>query len=225
MGQSASDLRDQNKKFENERERQIIEERIKILEKMVENHLEKVHQLILAGHLGDQEIQCGTVLSHFKQVNLKLEEEGSPDLDESIDEFFKKNFMKGLSKLLDLDVREVLGNSSVGEHESSSMFIVWKDNALIRCDVYTYRWNFTSKGVIEKVEGVVGLMMIQRVIDITKIDSQVFTCSITRQAEKLGVKAKKMIDEAFAALERVKDYQKQLKNIVDDGELPDTPDS
>lgn len=215
MGQSISAIRDEAEKAD-EKERQKMEERMQILEKMVNSHLDKEHQLVLAGQRGDQEIHSGTVVSHFKQVNLKMEDKESPDLDEAIDDFFEGSFMKGLGKLLHLGVRAVLGNSSMGEYDSSSMFIVWKDNALIRCDAYCYRWNFASKGVIEKVEGAVGILMIQRVINMTKTDPQVLTWAISRQASVLGdsSKAPKMIDEATAVMKKVAAFQKDLRKIV-----------
>ena len=66
------------------------------------------------------------------------------------------------------------------------MFIVWSDNALLRCDTYYYRWNFVSKSVINEIEGVTGCLLMKRVIDITKTDPQVLTWAITRMADRVN---------------------------------------
>ena len=47
-----------------------------------------------------------------------------------------------------LGANTVLGNTSIGEYETTDMFIVWSNNALLRCDAYYYYWNFATKGVI-----------------------------------------------------------------------------
>ena len=95
------------------------------------------------------------------------------------------------------------------------MFIVWTDNALLRLDAYFYRWNFTSSQVITNVEGVSGVVMMKRVIDITKTDPQVLTWAISRQAQFLGRKeeAGEMISKAIAILKKVDVLQDCLRDI------------
>ena len=212
MGQSVTRLREEAEKA-NDDDRRKMEERIQILEKMVQSHLEKQKHRIIAGERGDQEIHSGTVVEQFQQVNLVMESKASPDLENAVDEFFSGSFMSGFGKLISLGIRAVLGNMSMGEYETSSMVIVWTNNALLRCDTYCYRWNFSSKGVIEKVEGAVGIYMVQRVIDITKTDPQVLTWAISRQAKLLGKEGDTMIDEAMAIVKKVALFQKEMSMI------------
>ena len=214
MGQSISSIRNEAE-IADEQEKQKMQERLQILEKMVDSHLDKELQHVVNGERGDQEIHAGTVVSHFKEVNVKMSNKESPDLDKAIDDFFDGAFLKRASKLLHLSVRSVLGNESMGEYEASSMFIVWNDNALVRCDAYCYRWNFASKGVIENVEGAVGILLLQRVIDITKTNPQVLTWAISRQAAALGEesKASTMIDEATSVIKKVVAFQRDLKKL------------
>ena len=135
-------------------------------------------------------------------------------------------FMKSAGKLLTFGIRALLGNYSMGEYESSCMFIAWNDNALLRCDVYCYRWDFSAEGVFAKAEGVLGVLLIQRVIDMTKTDPQVLTWAISRQAEANGEeqKADAMIDQATALLKKVASFQRDLKALeirADTGETED----
>ena len=128
----------------NDMEKRRMEERLQILEKMVNSRLQKQHSHILTGERGDQEIHSGTIVEACKQVNIVLSSKPSDDLVEAIDEFFSGNFMSGLGKLVHVAVKGVLGNASMGEYETSQMFIVWEYNALLRYDAYCYRCNDNS---------------------------------------------------------------------------------
>ena len=171
------------------------------------------------GLRGDQQIHSGTVVQLFKQVNLKMENKDSPDLEEAVDDFFSASFLKGFGRLVNVGIRSVLGNTTMGEYRNNSMLIAWKSNALLRCDTYVYRWNFHSKGVIEKVEGAIGILMIQRVIDITKTDPQVLTWAITRQARLLHPDEDEnvLIDKALEVIMKVKVFQKEVASVETDG--------
>ena len=217
MGQSVAKIREEAE-YADEQKKQQMEERLRILERMVKSHLDTQHKHIIAGERGDQEIYSGTVVEEFKQVNLVMEDKASPELESAVDDFFEGSFLKGFGKLIHVGIKAVLGNASMGEYESSSMLIVWSSNALLRLDTYCYRWNFATKGVIEKTEGAIGILMIQRVIDITKTDPQVLTWAISRQASLLGnaSDASTMIDDAMETIKKVTSFQKEVKGITDE---------
>lgn len=214
MGQKISQVRDEAKKADRE-VRLEMEERLQILEKMVHGQLANQHKHIIAGERGDQEIYSGTVVEEFKQVNIVMQEKASQDLEDAVDSFFSGSVMKGLGKLIRLSMAAVLGNTSMGEYETSTMLIVWTNNALLRCDTYYYRWNFASKGIIENMEGVVGILMLKRVIDVTQTDPQVLTWAISRQASLLDKEEEtiEMIEEAMKIIKKVATFQKEVKMI------------
>ena len=226
MGKSVSKIRKEATYAANE-ERQRMEERIQILEKMVGSRLDTEHNLVINGERGDQEIHSGTVVEQFKQVNLKMSSEASPELESAIDDVFGGSFLKGFGKLVGVGIKAVLGNEAMGEYESSSMLIVWNSNALLRCDLYCYRWNFSSQGVIDQVEGAVGILMVHRVIDITQTDPQVLTWAISRQASVLGdgSDAIEMIDQAMVVIRKVTTFQYELTMIKKDGKVEEESES
>lgn len=222
MGQSVSEIRSNAEELKDD-----AEERLQILEKMVHSRLEKERDNILAGQRNDDEIYGGTVVELIKQVHVKMTSESkseAKDLDKAIGDFFKGAFLQGLGGLVNMGIRGVLANTSIGEYESSSMFILWKNNALVRCDVYVYRWNFTSSSVIKDVDGATGILMVQRVVDITKTDPQVLTWAISRQASILGQSdsANSMIDQATKVLQKVASLQKEFKTIEIEDETTNT---
>ena len=216
MGTAISKVRDEAKKADRET-RLEMEERLQIMEKMVNGQLDNQQKHIIAGERGNQEIYSGTVVEEFKLVNIVMEEKASQDLEEAVDSFFSGSIMKGLGKLIHLSMAAVLGNSSMGEYETSTMLIVWTNNALLRCDTYYYRWNFSSKGIIDQMEGVVGILMVKRVIDVTKTDPQVLTWAISRQASLLGKESEttEMIEEAMNIIKKVAKFQMEVQMIKD----------
>ena len=216
MGNPISSLREQVNQAEAEKVKQ--QERLNVLEKMVENHLEGAKASILNGERGDQEIHTGTIVEFNKQVNIKLSSKPSDDLEDAINNFFGGNISGGFKDLVKVAVQAVLGNSSMGEHQVTNMFIQWSDNAIIRMDSYCYRWNFSSNEVIKDVEGAVGVIIMSRVIDLTKTDVQVLTWAISRQARHLGNpdQAGQMIDDAVSVIEKVATLQQKVKTKEDE---------
>lgn len=191
-----------------------MQERLNVLEKMVENHLENAKASILNGERGDQEIHTGTVVQFSKQVNIQITNKESDSLDKAIKDFFGGEILGGFEELVELSVKAVLGNASMGEHEDSSMFIQWSDNAVIRMDAYFYRWNFSSNEIIKDVEGATGVIVMSRVINLEKTDLQVLTWAISRQARFLGNpgKAAEMIDDAISVIKKVTALQQNVKS-------------
>jgi len=199
-------------------ERVKQEERLNLLEMMVNSRLEIAKQKILNGDINDQQIHAGTVVEYTQQINIALSKATTPDLLDAITLFMggtMDSTMSGFAKIVKVGVDSVLGNSSMGQHEGTDMFIIWTDNALLRLDAYFYRWNFSSNEVIKDVEGASGVIMMKRVIDLTKTDPQVLTWAISRQAQLLNKKqeAGLMIDKAIAIIKKVDILQDCLREV------------
>ena len=204
MGSPISKLRNQQ-----EAEKREMQERLTVLEKMVNYHLDNAKTQMLAGERNDQEIHTGTVVEFIKQVNITMIKEENPDLDHAVKEFFGGKVVNGFHKLVSVSVRSVLGNASMGEHEGNNMFIQWQDNALLRVDAYYYRWNFSSNEIIKDVEGASGVVCIKRVINLVDTDPQVLTWAISKQAsvDDSSESAPELIDEAIAIIKKVSELQ------------------
>lgn len=215
MGQNISEVRKEAEKAD-VKDKQEMQQRLQILEKMVNGRLENKSMEILSGERGDQEIHAGTIVKTHNQINITQSSRESQKLSDAIGDFFDSKWMGGLEKMVQLAFEAVLGNEAMGEYEMTDMMIVWSTNALLRCDAYYYRWNFVSKGVINEAEGVVGIILVKRVIDVTKVDPQVLTWAISEQASKQGSsadEASEMIDSAMKTLEKVVQFQAKMKQV------------
>ena len=217
MGTSVSKLR-KEVTVDDELKQEFVE-RLQILERMADFRLENEMTKILSGERTDQDIDTGTIVSVQKMVYIKTEIGQSEVVKDVIHQLFSSDRTGGLESVVELSAETVLGNDSAGEYESSDMFIIWSDNALLRCDTYYYRWNFVSKSVIKEVEGVTGCLLMKRVIDITKINPQVLTWAITRMANRLNdhrdneleEKPEDIIYHVLEVLQNVVKVQRQIK--------------
>ena len=151
MGNPISKIRDEVKAADDKTKHEM-EQRLQILEKMIDAPLQNVTNDILAGTKNDQKIYTGTIVDIHKQVNITQSSKESQKISQAIGDFFSGDWMGGLEKIVELGAEAVLGSNSMGEYETTDMIIVWTNNALLRCDAYYYRWNFVSQGVIDGAE-------------------------------------------------------------------------
>lgn len=210
MGMSVSKIRDEATLLDDQGTKQRLEERLQIMERVVLSHLHVKQSHILAER-DHQEIHSGIVLQEFKQVNVILTGKPSEKLSDAIDDFFSGHVTKGLGELTHLAVATVLGNPSMGEYETSKMLIVWTDNAFLRYDIHCYRWNFAYN--IEDIDGVAGVLVLKRVIDLAKTNPQVLKRAISCQASVLENEGEteEMVDEAMKVLEKAISFQTRLR--------------
>lgn len=217
MGNPVSTLRKELKEGKGDKEVKLeMEQRLEILQKMVQGRIDNVRTEILAGKAEyDQEIHSGTVVETHQQINMCLSDKPSQEWNTGIKDFFSGDCIGGLENIVKLGANSVLGNVTIGEYETKDMFIVWTSHALLRCDAFYYRWNFVSSGVIGNVEGAVGILLMKRVMDVTKIDPQVMTWAISRQAERQGKPEDEtnMINSAMKVIEKVVAFQGKLKRL------------
>ena len=149
-------------------------------------------------------------------ISIKKDTKVVSNMEDAIANFFGGSINEGFKKIIEVAVDGVLGNASVGEHEGTNMFIQWSDNALLRLDAYYYRWNFSSSEIIRHVEGVSGVLIIKRVINLVTTDPQVITWAISKQAESLGEEeATKMIANAVSFIKKVTRLQDAIEDKED----------
>ena len=184
MGNPISKLREETRNAD-EKTRREVEERLQILERVVDGKLSQAKQEILVGGTDDQGICSGQVVARHQQINIIKSTAESQKLRHALHRYFQRDFIGGLEQIVQVGGEPVLGNTSVGEFETTDTFIVWSHSSLLRCDAYYYRWNFSSKGIIEDVEGVLGVYVVKRIIDLTKTHPEVLAHTITQMADRI----------------------------------------
>ena len=169
MGTSISTIREDTITADRET-RLEIEERLKLLEKMVRSQLEEEYLSVVAEDSG---IHTGMVVDVLKKVNIVMSSRCTDKVEDIIDSFFSEVMLKGFDTLIKFSISEIVDKTSVGEHSIRHIIVLPTNTSILRCDVYYYRWNFASKGIIDNMEGVVGVLLLKRVIDVVKSDQKV----------------------------------------------------
>ena len=209
MGNPLSKVREAIKETEQDRQQKM--ERLQILEKMVNGHLKEKKSLILNGQRGDQEIHIGTIVKEFMDVAISIKS-APTKIDEVVDSFFSGNFLEGAKNLVKLAVSAIAENITIGEHEQSTFLITWENNALIRSDLFIYRWNFSASGVIDDYESVSGILLMKRVVDILHVDIQVLTWAISSTKDD-PTEQQKQITTAMDMITKVAKLKKDISKV------------
>eukprot|EP00731_Ephydatia_muelleri_P037837 Em0575g4a len=162
--------------------KEASEERLKLLEKMVTNHLTLQKQHILNGERNDQEIHEGTIVREYQQMYVTDSRELSNEIEKTVDSLFSGDFLASESTN-----RARCSSSGKTTPYFFSIYI---------CIAGTS----SSKGVITEAEGVLGALMVQRVMNIAKVDPQVITWAICSGSSD-EVAVKKEIDRNEKRLE------------------------
>ena len=188
----------------------LMQERLDVLEKVILYQLQNAKTSILDGEMGNHKVHAGQIVAIHREVNIILANKLSDKLEkEAITNLFGlvfgSNITGDFDKLVLQPYDATLGNSNRGEHEGANMFIEWSEYALIRIDVYYYRWNFSSNEVIEGVEGVIGIIVIKRVVNLLSTDPQILTSAIFNQVTmiKNQKKSTEILNKAFSSLDKI----------------------
>ena len=188
-----------NKKYE-------MQERHNALEKVILYQLQNAKTSILDGEVGNHKVHAGQIVAIHREVNIILANKPPDKLEkEAITNLFGSNITGDLDKLVLQPFNATLGNSNVGEHEEANMFIQWSEYALIRIDVYYYRWNFSSNEIIEGVEGVTGFIVIKRVVNLLITDPQILISTILNQIGMIKNQktSTEMLNKAFSSFDKI----------------------
>lgn len=179
MGTSISKIRVDSRTLE-------FEERLNILERVVHDQLENERMKMVGSGRNDQTIQTGMVVDVFQQVNIILRDSDDNVSPDSVGSpFFNEVNVRELELLLMDSVSAIAGKASEGEHEVHDMLILQASTVLLRCDAYYYRWNFVSD-TFESIEGVVGILLLKRIIDRSKSDHRILKQQLLENKRRIS---------------------------------------
>ncbi len=184
-------------------------EMLAMLEKMAQAQVASKVDEILHGRSGDEEIHKGLVVAKHQQIFVDASSD-SDKASSAIEHFFSGDFLDGAKELILGGVNALLGNFSIGENESEDMLILWENNALLRVDVYYWKWNFSSEGIVKVAQNVFAVYCVKRVINPEQVDPSVLIYVISRMCAKNGIKPDAALDYAKKIMEKVKEVKEAI---------------
>ncbi|KAI0143118.1 hypothetical protein GGR57DRAFT_366536 [Xylariaceae sp. FL1272] len=103
-----------------------------------------------------------------RSVRVDASSERSSDIDEAIDGFFGNNgrgVLDGFKSVVKLGLKGILSDTSAGESYDKKFFVCIKHNAIVRVDMYTYRYNFSNEGVVSTHKNCLAYILCTSVVD------------------------------------------------------------
>ncbi|KAL6714002.1 hypothetical protein ACLMJK_008496 [Lecanora helva] len=106
-----------------------------------------------------------------RHVAVDTEKTPGDGVDKAVDAFFgaadtgAKGVLDGFKNVVKTGLSTILGDNSAGESYDKKFFVCVKHNAIIRVDMYTYKYNFTTTGVISTHKNILAYILCISVVD------------------------------------------------------------
>ena len=163
-----------------------LRERLTFLQTMAITTLDAKTNDILRGQEGDLKIHGGTIVEVHKRVEIKheasaksLNEAVDAVMDDGLKGVFSDRVKGAIGGMVKTAIATFFCNDSVGEVQQDDMIVVWDNNALLRVDYFLWRYNFSTKKIVEHVDSVFAYVVIKRVIDVASVSPEVISYAIS----------------------------------------------
>lgn len=125
-----------------------------------------------------------TEIKWFEEYRCNVKSGASDSIDKVVDSFFtgEKGLVDGFKTLVHAGLSTILGNESAGEYQSNIYIVAMEHNAIIRVDISSWRYNYTSDGIIGHVKDVYCCTFCKSVVDHTKVRLDTLVYLISEQA-------------------------------------------
>ncbi|EAX9869928.1 hypothetical protein BU787_21080, partial [Salmonella enterica] len=142
-----------------------------------------------------------TQIRWYDEYRCNVKSGASDSIDKVIDAFFtgESGLVDGFKGLVKTGLSTILGNEQAGECQQNIYVVGMEHNAIIRVDISSWRYNYTSDGIIGKVKDVYCTTFCKSVVDHTKVRLDTLVYLISEQAG----------DD----IDKLEDYINKLKRI------------
>jgi len=146
---------------------------------------EKLEKIFL-NPLSEEKIRVipDTMIRWYDEYRCNVKTGASAAIDQVVDSFFtgEQGLKDGFKGLVKAGLSTVLGNESAGEYQQNIYVVGMEHNAIIRVDVSSWRYNYTSDGIIGHVKDVFCCTFCKSVVDHKKVRLDTLVYLISEQA-------------------------------------------
>ena len=128
----------------------------------------------------DKSLPIVAVVDKSMKYSIKVSSATSEEVGKAIGEVLKGDFLSGVTDLITVGLNAMLGNESVGETEKQDFHVVFANNSLLRIDWMFYKYEFSSKGLIDKAQNIFCYYLQVGVLDLEKVDPQILLYELTK---------------------------------------------
>ena len=128
----------------------------------------------------DKSLPIVAVVDKSMKYSIKVSSATSEEVGKAIGEVLKGDFLSGVTDLITVGLNAMLGNESVGETEKQDFHVVFANNSLLPIDCMFYKYEFSSKGLIDKAQNIFCYYLQVGVLDLEKVDPQILLYELTK---------------------------------------------
>ena len=171
-------------------------EQLEILQEMARSIMDAQSERMAASALGDKTLPIVAVVDTKKSCHLDVNSGVGDHVSEVVGSLFDGKFMEGFKHAVEAAVETFLGNAEAGKQESTDFHVVYDKGALLRIDVYMYKYQFSSEALKSHGENLFCYVAQVAVLDSLAIDPTVTLYEMTKSIGKITENAKQeFLDE------------------------------
>lgn len=158
----------------------------------------------------DKSLPIVAVVDKSMKYSIKVSSATSDEVAKAIDEVLKGDFLDGLKTIVKVGLDAMLGNVAAGETEKQDFHVVFANNSLLRIDYMCYKYEFSSKGIVQQVKNVFCYYLQIGVLDLEKVNPQILLYELTKAIGELR------LPDAAKRLENLATFAKDLYKVLHD---------
>ena len=167
-------------KEQQEQNNQEATETMQMMSKMMVNRIAATSAKMENDAIEDKSLPIVAVVDKAQKYKIKVTSAPAKEIEDAIGEVMKGDFLGGLKDLITVGLNQMLGNTSAGETEKVDFHIVFANNSLLRIDYMMYKYEFSSKGIVQEVKNVFCYYLQVGVLDLEKVNPQILLYELTR---------------------------------------------
>jgi hypothetical protein len=158
--------------------------------------------------VGKVQIVGNRAMRYYEEYRVDVGEGANAKIKDVVNNFFRgssESVKNGFNTLIEMSLESILGNTSAGEHETQSFYVVIENNAFVRVDAKYWRYNFSQDGIIGNHKNAFCYMFCKSIVDHKKITLDEMVYLITEGAE--GRDVTQFIDEIKTVWKKVQELE------------------
>ncbi|OAA68210.1 hypothetical protein SPI_00405 [Niveomyces insectorum RCEF 264] len=174
MGQVASAVAGalDNSKEKEAQAKEQLEIMMKLADARLDTFQAKLNTMFLDKESAQKTSVPGKRAMRFERhVSVDTETTPGAGVEAAVDAFFGASktgtdgVLEGFKNVVKTGLSAILGDCSAGESYDEKFFVCIKHNAIIRVDMYTYKYNFSNEGVISTHKNILAYILCISVVD------------------------------------------------------------
>lgn len=201
-------------------------EQLQTLQKMMQNKVAAESAQMKDDALQDKSLPIVAIVDTTEKYTVKVKSAPDPAIEGAVKDILSGDFIGGLIKLLSVALNEFLGDTSAGEKFKKDFHVVFANNSLLRVDFMLYKYDFSSKGLVDKVQNGFCYYAQIGVLDLDKVSPQVLLYELTKAIGENNLPAaEKVLEGLVTFAERLYSAIDKLgRAAVDDSGKPTEED-